>query len=439
MNNGFSATAEWLSSENGLPEVRSTAAFVAIAFGDLVATRHLDEWSQTVRSAPRLSAYPLATWFAHNWWRLLWEPSTVAMRQKHEWRMAHEMPAAGYGFIWPRLIFDSDGSNVDAHCLPSRAIGPQTVKYLERFNASVPASEFERTLDRFISLVISRLDALNVTETELHALWAELNEERKDPEASRLRRWEARLGFDPDEAPGGLLQRLQKLMSEAGAAATEEVAPACAGDHAAQTFSEIVKLAKTAGVPGRISIKLPDFSSPIGKTSGDPEPWRWSKELARQVRKQVASQDKPITDNELAGLLGIQSPVLLMKGDEHPKPLGLAVRNSHPGEAKFIFRRMGRTARRFEAARFLADSIIAPSDDKWLPETDAKTVRQKAQRAFAAEFLCPIESLVEFLGGDYSSEAINDAADHFSVSTTAVVSQLQNNNVIGAEIRTGFE
>jgi Zn-dependent peptidase ImmA (M78 family) len=73
---------------------------------------------------------------------------------------------------------------------------------------------------------------------------------------------------------------------------------------------------------------------------------------------------------------------------------------------------------------------MAPSDDRWLPATDARTARQQKQRAFAAEFLCPIHAVESFLNEDYSQEAIERAAEHFGVSPLAMRSHLANNDRI---------
>jgi Zn-dependent peptidase ImmA (M78 family) len=74
--------------------------------------------------------------------------------------------------------------------------------------------------------------------------------------------------------------------------------------------------------------------------------------------------------------------------------------------------------------------LIASVTDQWLPTTDAKTVRQKIQRAFAAEFLCPIASLKYWLQGDYSLESIEDAGAYFDVSPLAIRSHLANHGLI---------
>jgi Zn-dependent peptidase ImmA (M78 family) len=76
---------------------------------------------------------------------------------------------------------------------------------------------------------------------------------------------------------------------------------------------------------------------------------------------------------------------------------------------------------------------LAQSEDAWLPSTDTKTVRQKVQRAFAAEFLCPIDHLMTFLGDTGITEAaLDDAADYFGVSPLAVRSHLENNGILPA-------
>ena len=77
---------------------------------------------------------------------------------------------------------------------------------------------------------------------------------------------------------------------------------------------------------------------------------------------------------------------------------------------------------------------MANTNDRWLPATDAKTARQKLQRAFAIEFLCPIQSLTEFLGDDFSSDATEEAAEHFGVSHTAVETHLVNNGLLSSDI-----
>ena len=77
------------------------------------------------------------------------------------------------------------------------------------------------------------------------------------------------------------------------------------------------------------------------------------------------------------------------------------------------------SSRRFGLARLMADHIASAAEDALLPATRLKTERQKFQRAFAQEFLCPFDALNEHLGypdAEMVDEfAIHDAAEHFDV------------------------
>jgi hypothetical protein len=110
-------------------------------------------------------------------------------------------------------------------------------------------------------------------------------------------------------------------------------------------------------------------------------------------------------------------------------PIGLAVRTGN-GHIKLHFHKRNRPARRFEAARFIADYLSSEINGRWLPVTDTATVRQKMQRAFAAEFLCPIGSLRSYLGDEFLPEALEDAAEHFGISEMAIKSHLANHHLI---------
>ena len=76
--------------------------------------------------------------------------------------------------------------------------------------------------------------------------------------------------------------------------------------------------------------------------------------------------------------------------------------------------------------RLLGDRLLGHVEPL-SPATRAYTYRQKAQRAFAAELLCPYEAVCDFLGNDRSEERCHDAASHFNVSSLTVSTVLLNN------------
>lgn len=160
-------------------------------------------------------------------------------------------------------------------------------------------------------------------------------------------------------------------------------------------------------------------------------PWERGWSLARSLRVQVAAAEGVITDQTLGELLGLPTHIISNDSPTVRRPLGLAVRSGASGGARLLFRKRHPRGRRFEAGRFLVDHFLNPAvEEHWLPETDAKTVRQKTQRAFAAELLVPIASLQDKLDGDYSEDSIEDAAEYFNVSPFLVRSHLANNGAI---------
>jgi len=79
----------------------------------------------------------------------------------------------------------------------------------------------------------------------------------------------------------------------------------------------------------------------------------------------------------------------------------------------------------------IADGLVAPDGERLLPATAAKTSRQKFQRSFAQEFLCPSKALLERLGSSPpEDEDIENAAQYFEVSPLLVRSKLANEGIL---------
>ena len=424
----FAIHLDWLPASHGSPEIRETSALLDVIIGDNVATRFDDAWSKSMQRSARVSAYPLALWIASSWWRLRWESLPFRTRPDTSWRMAHEMPGAGHGYLWPLLTFASDGEAIEATCRPSNPLSAEPVRYVADFTDAIEARAFEGALDEFVGLVLARLDAVGLSETELRLLWDDVLAERADPSATLRRTLEAKLGFEPDESPEALLSRLLSLSEQAGTLAAEEIAPACAGSDPAQALDHIEAFAGSSGT-------VAHFANPVAPLSlrpnGPVTPWQRGKDLAREMRKAYHLGSRPITDEELAGMLTIPANAF-QKGPAAGArlPLGLAIRNGRSGDLKLLFRKRNRPALRFEATRMMGDQISTPVQERWLPVTDTGTARQKTQRAFAIEFLCPISALDEYLQHDFSEEAVEDAGEYFGVSELAVRSHLANHGRI---------
>lgn len=130
-------------------------------------------------------------------------------------------------------------------------------------------------------------------------------------------------------------------------------------------------------------------------------------------------------------LLGLSSDAVANWSRSHSRsPVAVAI-PMKDRQLKFVPRRHSPAGKRFELARFLGEYLRSSTRETcWLASTDLGTSRQKYQRAFAAEFLSPIDGLTSFLDGDFSSYAIEEAAEEFDVSEQTVTSLLLNNGYI---------
>lgn len=128
---------DWTESDDDDPRLKYTAAEFKILVGDLTVTRLFDSWSKTVTDRVRLPVYPLAEWFATNWWRLHSEPPfEPGGKPPVDWRLAHDLGGVGGGFVWPRLRFAPDDKSIQisGRAFPNAAWEP--VRYLNDIPAT---------------------------------------------------------------------------------------------------------------------------------------------------------------------------------------------------------------------------------------------------------------------------------------------------------------
>ncbi len=418
--------AKWMAAASGEPEVKATAALVDIYIDNISLTRNQDIWAETVRDNVFVSAYPLAMWFASSWWRLNHEP--LPMQQPgHDWRMVHELGAANHGFVWPRIIFIPDGEAI--HVWAGTSMTPdQSVQYVQALDVPkmITLTDFQQSVEHFIHSVLARLDAKGLAGSNLAHLWSFVQEDLADPETVRRRKLEAELGFDPEECPEEALDAALQWESQVGDAALSELAPAVSAAGATPDLAVIGRLASADGIVGTPEIS-PDNLDHLDQGA----PWERAVHDARALRNKMGNASNPIHNRSLYDLLGLSSAAVAnWTAPVERSPVAVAI-PIDDRQLKFIPRRRNPAGQRFELARFLGEYLRTSSHEAhWLASTDLSTSRQKYQRAFAAEFLCPIDSLTSYLGGDFSSYAIEEAAANFDVSEQTITSLLLNNGYI---------
>ena len=369
---------------------------------------------------------PLAFWFLDNWWRIRWEPPPPQHDHFAHWRLAHHLPSVGAGYPWPNVSLWGEGDrcavavHADVNNLqPSlRFLAEPTLEY-------VPSSTVENTIDTFIGQVLqdagSTCDGLDVEYKDLRA-------ERADPAASAWRKLEAMLGFDPDAAPEALVSKYETMAERYGSEGIQEAALAQQGEGSTYAFQIALDAAETS----KLVLRTPPATKTLSLHDRAPlPPWRLAVNAARELRQLLRIPPGPIRNPRLSEVLDVNVDRLATQRRSSPKiPYALRLRTTSGDGSKLALRSRWSHGRRFELCRSLGD-VIWSGNDPLGPLSTAKSGRQKFQRAFAQEFLCPFEDLRAYIPNQQPGEDdIHAAARHFHVSERLIQTTLVTHDVI---------
>ena len=424
MSKVFTIDFEWLDRYTPDEAERVTFADIKMSVGGVVITELEDVNAKTIRPAARLSAYAMAVWLLGNWWRLVREPERGL---SESWEMSHRLGAIGQGFLWPDLSFNSDGSLLLARMNATPPSSSQMVRYLNGVCEFVPVVAFEVTVLSFADAVIDRLHTMGCQTSLLQDLRENIVEERSNPSSVRWREMEALLGYDPDEAPEELMSALLAQGELTGYDAVEEVLAQSTTD------SPEILDALFRNVQGYTEpMFVPDTEALRVKAAGIDStllPWERAAFAARAARKYWALPDGPVSNRQLMDLFSLSGNILT---DNHraQSPMTVGFRNGVPDRLDVCLNTSYPTNHRFALLRLVGDRLYSSDADKFLPVTTVKTARQKFQRAFAQEFLCPSDALKDFVGEDFGEEKLDEAAHYFNVSTRLIETTLVNKGYI---------
>lgn len=427
---------EWLGSSAGDPAERVTHAELGIDVGANCVTLVEDLESRTVRSTIRVSAEPMAKWLVANWWRLRWEPEPVLATENLDWSMAHSVAAIGGGYVWPDLVFTgSDGARISVVCkrqMYSSVDSIVPVRFLNSFVSTVPATDFESSVRTFVETVLARLSSMDIKKSDLQELWHDLTKELVSPKLASYRRLEAYLGLDPD-TNDSLISSLLKWSKQLGQPAIEEIAAASKSTEIEGILSqarEVAQRIKTfAELPG-----VADLSPLMESFNRNPgaAPWQQGQSLAYVLRRNWELGFSPIADGVLAERLSL--PIEKLKETKPEAPFSFGYRGAGEGKLGFAVNRVHDHGRRFDIARLLGDYLSRDFHDRMIPVTNTMTSRQRFQRAFAAEFLCPSEMIQERYPDGIEQRSIgkvvDEISDEYNVSERVVLHHMENRQLL---------
>jgi hypothetical protein len=344
--------------------------------------------------------------------------------------MTHSLAAIGGGYVWPDVTIHSDGEQVFVQARPTTGKTWEPIRYMEHWDCKLSVVEFEEAVESFVDIVLRRLASYQIERTELHLLWQELSSERLDPTVASVRRLEALMGLDAGAAPDALVDQLLTNADQEGRTAIDEVV-AEFGTAAPDILREVSDSLNDHGLQLDSSAV-----KELGRTRESwnimAPPWERGEAAARKARSIWGLDGGPVSNDSLARLVGADAGLIIGWSYAGRVPMPAARWNTHERNTwSAVLRSRWKEGRRFDLSRLIADAVVAPEGELLMPATHAKTSRQKFQRAFAHEFLCPFDALVKQLGSlPPEEEEIENAARYFEVSPLLVRSKLANQGIL---------
>ena len=409
--------------QNGRTESGADPRRISMRLGDACLTRLVRHGSHEPDDWLEAPPVPLAFWFIDNWWRIRWEPAPYADLNA-EWRLAHHLSSVGAGYHWPNVSIWGEGSRVGFAVHADANNLQPSLKFVAQPRLNyVPSSTVEDAIDRFVGHVLEHVgDASDGLDTEYRQLQAE----RTDPTVATWRKLEAMLGFDPDDAPDGLVGGLEALTERYGSEPLQEAALAHQGEEATEVLETCIEAAECSNV--LVRAPFPFDTIETNRSSLQP-PWRLAVGAANQLRHWLGVPPGPIRNTRLSEIVGTNVDCLKTRR-RSTFDIPYALRLRRETGSRLALRSTWSHTRRFELCRSLGD-IIWSRDDAMCPLSAAKSERQKFQRAFAQGFLCPFADLQAYIDTDEPGEDdIHAAARHFHVSERLIEATLLSNHVI---------
>ncbi len=409
-------------------EERATQGLIAVEAGGTCLSECFDDPSRVRQDGPVVPTHHLAEWLLENWWRLRYEPQ-VSNPDANYWWQSHNFTGIGEGYLWPDITITSDGRLTVIRSVPSVVTHTSHFGYFGSPRPVIlPWSSVERGIDGFVENVMELLSTKGLRNTNLDVLWADISAERENIALGRLRRFEALLGAYPDEFPEKELRIRLADSAALGDEAVDELAAAASGRgvDSMLTAEDIRDMSNGHGAEMRISDALALNDRLSTDCSQDKSAAEVGVSAAREVRIQAQLGDEKMDDRRLAEIAGVS--VRDIDKWTRDQPISFTLSNGGDN-TRMVLRGAYHENRRFNLARLVGDRMMW-KESLMRPSTDAKTYRQKAQRAFASELLAPIDAVVDRMNEDYSDEKIEDVARQFGVSNMVIDRSLKNNRVV---------
>lgn len=410
---------EWIDGvSNASAEERATMCDLRIFVGDTNACSHRDDVAHEAYESVVVPAIYLAEGIATDWWSIFGGRD----RNRSIW-------AYGTGFILPCLSFGCDGSMFEVSGEQMNCENPG-LRFWQVDAETISREEAECHLSGFVEDVVDRLSGEGIDGSEVQLRWKRVSESRQDPEEVAFCEAAGALGLDPyvmDDGNADFIVRAGRTLT--GTALTEFLA----GVDPARPEGRHKVLASVEEAAGKVEPRwrLPELraateavDSVLRERRAGEGGWGTAYRLARAIRRTIGVGEGYEFDSvcNIAGKLGNSSferseglsgvDGVVSRGAE----VHVHLRKPKYGPPWF---------ENFNLARAIGDAVCFPEEGASVVNRLHGAERQAAGRAFAAEFLAPVEAVRAMVQEGYD---IGEIAGRFVVDPRVVQLQIENRN-----------
>jgi len=418
---------EWVDVEGARgEELCVTWARFRLEVGGEVVTEAYDPRSRSLREHILVPLYPVAEWIAMNWWPLLYEPESPA---RATYSRRHNLRHAREGFAFPDFWIVPTGAWAHLAWSPLN-LPAERLRFVGSGSHAAALESVRDALAELVTTVAERLEVRGVQGTPLQEEWRAIVD--ADPEEAAFCEAAARLGVDPYGLGEPLADQIVAIDRRLPAEWRDEFFAASSGDRLTvhlerlEQWCDALRRKKTTGLSGLVSLR-----ERCQRVDPHLAPWRQGYEIAGWLRGELGLDGALLPDHAaLADALGISADGIHEVADPLMARSFDALLDVVDGELPgFVTTKHRPEQARFAFARALFEYLTGGQRPTALL-TQARTERQKRNRAFAAEFLAPAVRLRERLSGDdVLIEELEELAAEIGVSTMVVVHQVENHGL----------
>lgn len=364
-----------------------------------------------------ISTYSLVEGLVHDWWSLF------GSREREVSLMRHRS-----GYAVPDIRFQFDGMAFEAAALQKVYQNPP-LRFWAGPAEIMTREEAESSLSNFVTLVLDRLASKGQTDTSASLRWVRVQASRSDPEEAVFCECAGALGLDPyaiSEADSAVIAEAASLFQN------EPLAEFLSGAKDYRT-SSLLNWVRAAEKRPKYKSRLADLMPIVREVmllaperKGE-RSWALGYRRARALREalNLRQSDRIKSDKSFAKKLGAAASF-----ESAGRIDGIRALRSHATDDDVSIHMrdhgrkvQGRTAQLFSFARAVGDVACFPSPARSPVNELHSAYRQAAGRAFAAEFLAPVDEVLSMRADSHDSMTI---ANEFSVSTTVIERQIEN-------------